>query len=176
MNKEQQIKDIKKCIGKGFSDLICGAENFEVIYECIQDGAVALYNAGYRKTFTSDLASDTQKAYKDGYEKGIKDEEEKRNRLLDTLYGSWDENSRLKNEIIKKDEILQKNIDTAIDTHKRYICNIDEQRKQAVKEFAEKLQKELPCRDYTFNGITFSMILTSSMKYVIDKLLKEYEK
>lgn len=42
MDKEQQIKDIKKCIGKGFSDLICGAEDFEVIYECIQDGAVIL--------------------------------------------------------------------------------------------------------------------------------------
>ena len=26
------------------------------------------------------------------------------------------------------------------------------------------------------NGNTYSMILTSSMKYVIDKLLKEYEK
>lgn len=49
------------------------------------------------------------------------------------------------------------------------------EKKNAVKEFAEKLQKELPCRDYTFNGITVSMILTSSMKYVIDKLLKEYE-
>lgn len=48
MNKEQQIKDIKKCIGEGFSDLICGAEDFEVIYKCIQDGAEALYNAGYR--------------------------------------------------------------------------------------------------------------------------------
>lgn len=55
------------------------------------------------------------------------------------------------------------------------MCNIDEQRKQAVKEFVDKLQKELPCRDYTFNGNTYSMILTSSMKYVIDKLLKEYE-
>lgn len=33
--------------------------------------AEALYNAGYRKTFTSDLASDTQKAYKDGYKKGF---------------------------------------------------------------------------------------------------------
>lgn len=48
-------------------------------------------------------------------------------------------------------------------------------RERAVKEFAEKLQKELPCRDYTFNGIIYSMILASSMKYVIDKLLKEYE-
>ena len=54
MNKEQQIKDIKKCIGKGFSDLICGAEDFEVIYECIQDGAEALYNAGYRNQKKSD--------------------------------------------------------------------------------------------------------------------------
>lgn len=43
-----------------------------------------------------------------------------------------------------------------------------------VKEFAEKLQRELPCRDYTFNGDTYSMVLTSSIKYVIDKLLKEY--
>lgn len=47
--------------------------------------------------------------------------------------------------------------------------------KTLVKEFAEKLQRELPCRDYTFNGDTYSMVLTSSIKYVIDKLLKEYE-
>ena len=32
--------------------------------------AEALYNAGYRKTFTSDLASDTQNAFKDGYIRG----------------------------------------------------------------------------------------------------------
>lgn len=38
-----------------------------------QEIAEALYNAGYRKTFTSDLASDTQKAYKEGYEKGIEE-------------------------------------------------------------------------------------------------------
>ena len=47
--------------------------------------------------------------------------------------------------------------------------------RRAVEGFAQKIQKELPCRDYTFNGNTYSMILTSSMKYVIDKLLKEYE-
>ena len=32
--------------------------------------AEALYNAGYCKTFTSDIASDTQKAFKEGYKKG----------------------------------------------------------------------------------------------------------
>ena len=54
-------------------------------------------------------------------------------------------------------------------------AELKEYKRQAVKDFAEKLQKELPCRDYTFNGNTYSMILTSSVKYVIDKLLKEYE-
>ena len=49
-------------------------------------------------------------------------------------------------------------------------------RKKAIEEFAGKLQKELPCRDYTFNGTTYSMVLSSNIKYVIDKLLKEYEK
>ncbi|HAQ29238.1 MAG TPA: hypothetical protein DCQ76_05905, partial [Ruminococcaceae bacterium] len=49
-------------------------------------------------------------------------------------------------------------------------------RKKAIEEFAKKLQKELPCRDYTFNGITYSMVLTSNIKYVIDKLLKEIER
>ena len=34
-----------------------------------QQIAETLYNAGYRKTFTSDFASDTQKAFKEGYEK-----------------------------------------------------------------------------------------------------------
>lgn len=48
MDKEQQIKDIKKCIVKSFSGLICSAEDFEAVYECLQDGAEALYNAGYR--------------------------------------------------------------------------------------------------------------------------------
>lgn len=32
-----------------------------------------LYNAGYRKTFTSEFASDTQKAFKEGYQKGKED-------------------------------------------------------------------------------------------------------
>ena len=168
MNKEQQIVEFQNDI---IDNLFDGGT-----YKL----AEALYNAGYRKTFTSDFASDTQKVYKDGYEKGIKDEEEKRNRLLDALYGSWDENSRLKNEIIKKDEILQKNIDTAIDIHKRHIkemnamCNIDEQRKQAVKEFADKLKKKVHNYYPSIDSYCTSkhVILVKD----IDELLKEYEK
>ena len=33
--------------------------------------AMKLYEDGYRKTFTSDLASDTQKTFKEGYIKGV---------------------------------------------------------------------------------------------------------
>lgn len=84
--------------------------------------------------------------------------------------------------LLKKDDKVEINAEGFKDCEvknekvKQNMKNILEiEKKNAVKEFAEKLQKELPCRDYTFNGITVSMILTSSMKYVIDKLLKEYE-
>lgn len=55
MNKEQQIVEFQKDI---INNLFNGGT-----YKL----AEALYNAGYRKTFTSDLASDTQKAFKEGY-------------------------------------------------------------------------------------------------------------
>lgn len=61
MNKEQQIVEFQK----------------DILHNLFNGGtyklAESLYNAGYRKTFTSDLASDTQKAYKEGYEKGFLD-------------------------------------------------------------------------------------------------------
>ena len=56
----------------------------------------------------------------------------------------------------------------SIDTVKEMnaMCNIDEQRKQAVKEFAEKLKakavQEAEAEDYVC--------------YIVDRLLKEYEK
>ena len=56
MNKQEQIKEMKKIIG-----------NVKPFY--VETIVEALYNAGYRKTFTSDLASDTQKAFKEGYKK-----------------------------------------------------------------------------------------------------------
>nr|DAJ86952.1 MAG TPA: hypothetical protein [Caudoviricetes sp.] len=166
MNKEQQIEEIEQFI----YDYVDSKQTEKVylfssrVIEFVKVAkpfthnkgiAEALYNAGYRKTFTSDLASDTQKAYKEGYIKGIEDREAENERLT----------KRLKQVLLSIDTVKEMNA----------MCNIDEQRKQAVKEFAEKLQKELPCQDYTFNGTTYSMVLTSNIKYVIDKLLKEYE-
>ncbi len=65
MNKEQQIEEFQNDI---IDNLFDGGT-----YKL----AESLYNAGYRKTFTSDFASDTQKAYKEGYEKGIEETVEK---------------------------------------------------------------------------------------------------
>lgn len=86
MNKEQQIVEFQNDI---IDNLFDGGT-----YKL----AESLYNAGYRKTFTSDLASDTQKAFKEGYIKGsidrmnecnnTKDEvrKETAKEILDMLY------------------------------------------------------------------------------------------
>ena len=59
MTRQEQIEEMAKIVD----------EMYNVYTTTADDIAEGLYNAGYRKTFTSDLASDTQKAYKDGYEK-----------------------------------------------------------------------------------------------------------
>ena len=60
MTKQEQIEEISKIVD----------EMYNVYTTTADDIAEGLYNAGYRKTFTSDLISDTQKAFKEGYEKG----------------------------------------------------------------------------------------------------------
>ena len=113
-----------------------------------QEIAEALYNAGYRK-----LPEDSVVLSREEHEI-----------LVKTAQG------KIGN--MKATDLLKACISSGFMVE---AVSTKEQVKQAVKEFAEKLQKELPCRDYTFNGNTYSMILTSSVKYVIDKLLKEYK-
>lgn len=69
MNKEQQIVEFQNDI----IDNLFNGGTYKL--------AESLYNAGYRKTFTSDFASDTQKAYKEGYIKGIEETEAEMERL-----------------------------------------------------------------------------------------------
>ena len=59
MNKEEQIEEMAKIVD----------EMYNVYTTTADDIAEGIYNVGYRKTFTSDIASDTQKAFKEGYEK-----------------------------------------------------------------------------------------------------------
>ena len=63
MTKQEQIEEMAKIVD----------EMYNVYTTTADDIADGLYNAGYRKTFTGDLASDTQKAFKEGYEKARKE-------------------------------------------------------------------------------------------------------
>lgn len=146
-----------------------------------QEIAEALYNAGYRKTFTSDLASDTQKAYKEGYIKGNEETEAEieilkiQNKNLGIAFDRLEaENERLTERL--------KQVLLSIDTVKEMnaMCNIDDHRKQAVKEFADKV------KEYINNKVIEDFDDSESVKYYtidldefeieIDELLKEYEK
>lgn len=80
MNKEQKIEELAKDINntwfvKSNGD-ICGT-NVKLKKNDIKMIAHQLVLEGYRKTFTSDFASDTQKAYKEGYIKSIEETVEK---------------------------------------------------------------------------------------------------
>ena len=71
MNREEQIAEMAKIICGRVEDDICIIDRTSCDSCCNwARQAEKIYNAGYRKTFTSDLASDTQKAFKEGYEKG----------------------------------------------------------------------------------------------------------
>ena len=74
MNREDTIKDIAQYVcGACELDMTCKRDYGEFTYTCCDNAlspAVKIYEAGYRKTFTSDIASDTQNAFKEGYEKG----------------------------------------------------------------------------------------------------------
>lgn len=78
MTKQEQVKEILEVIKHcgDYTNRDCAECDYRLYGECKnqkQCEAEALYNAGYRKTFTSDIASDTQKAFKEGYEKARKE-------------------------------------------------------------------------------------------------------
>ena len=154
MNKEQQIKEMAVigCVRNPQAKTAeeCGKCDFRQGMCNAYRHAENLYNAGYRKTFTSDLASDTQKAYKEGYIKGIEDREAENERLTE----------RLKQVLLSIDTVKEMNA----------MCNIDEQRKQAVKEFAEWIKDNIT--DIPFcNQKAYNIFCD-----MVNEKLKEYEK
>ena len=154
MGREEQIEEIaekmQKCCEKN------GLLNFKWFAE-------AIYNAGYRKTFTSDFASDTQKAYKEGYIKGNEETEAEIERLKadNEALTMWNNASA---------ETIQK----LSETNKRFASNmksvLEIEKKNAVKEFAEKLKVK-----YGKSCSEYYPILIEITSDDIDELLKEYE-
>lgn len=119
MNKEQQIEEIEQFIYDYVDSkqtekvYLCSSHVNELAKPFVHNKGIAeaLYNAGYRKTFTSD----TQKAYKEGYIKGIEETEAEMERLKAQL-----------SEFEKPVTQFVKDRET-----------------QAVKEFAEELKKKV---------------------------------
>lgn len=109
---------------------------------------------------------------KEGYEKGIEKTNAEieilkiQNKNLEIAFDRLEaENERLTERL--------KQVLLSIDTVKEMntMCNIDEQRKQAVKEFAEKLKKRSYCDNNFMDGKWHRYVFVDE----IDELLKEYE-
>lgn len=141
MNREEQIAEIAKIID----------EMYWVYDTTAGDIAEGLYNAGYRKTFTSDLANDTQKAYKEGYEKA---------------------QSELKTEIERLRTTLRQcntELNSALESLKSQCREIGELKakvKQTKIDVLTELKKKTYVNDYCREVVEIEKI---------DELLKEYE-
>lgn len=162
MNKEQQIEEFQNDI---IDNLFDGGT-----YKL----AKALYNAGYRKTFTSDFASDTQKVYKEGYIKGIEETEAEIEILKIQNKNRGYQPLPITPKPAPPKGLTPSPKSISIDTVKEMnaMCNIDEQRKQAVKEFAERVKAHAEqCYDWAV-----AKIVSAEVDNVLDVLLKEYEK
>nr|DAU13453.1 MAG TPA: hypothetical protein [Caudoviricetes sp.] len=153
MNKQQQIEETERWLCR-----ICS--HYETCNNSCKkrkDFAEALYNAGYRKVSSSEAE------LQDLNIKYYNEAKDLRRQLADTEV----ENKRLS---AKLGQIL-----LSIDTVKEMnaMCNIDEQRKQAVKEFAKKLKKKVHNYYPSIDSYCTSrhVILVKD----IDELLKEYE-
>lgn len=162
MNKEQIKDEIILTVKKAIAD---NAEIYDEDYisadsndtdHMAEQVAENLYNAGYRKTFTSDLASDTQKAYKEGYIKGIEERKAENERLTE----------RLKQVLLSIDTVKEMNA----------MCNINEQRKQAVKEFAEMLIEDFIKSADNQELSTVKGVLKNVCPAKVNKIKKRFEK
>ena len=142
MNREEQIAEIAKIID----------EMYWVYDTTAGDIAEGLYNAGYRKTFTSDLANDTQKAYKERYEKAQSE--------LKT------EIERLKAENEELTKVVSSKVYDLIDNAKE-IANARETWEQQTKiDVLTELKGKSYVNDYCREVVEIEEI---------DELLKEYE-
>lgn len=122
-----------------------------------QEIAEALYNAGYRKV------SDSEAELQELNIKYYNEAKDLRRQLADTEA----ENKRLTEEL--------RQVLLSIDTVKEMntMCNIDEQRKQAVKEFAEKLK--MKTHNYSPSIDSYCISKKAVLVSEIDELLKEYD-
>lgn len=167
MTKQEQIEEMAKIVD----------EMYNVYTTTADDIADGLYNAGYRNTFTSDLANDTQKAYKEGYEKAQSELKTEIERLRTTLRQCNTElNSALESlksqcreigELKAENETYCKQITQAYDTgYDDGYDSCQDDIKQAKIDVLNKLKAKSYVNDYCREVVEIDKI---------DELLKEYE-
>lgn len=150
MNKEQQVKEMlldipQKIVTYG------GVPAGQHLYcEQRQEIAEALYNAGYRKVADTEAEIEILKIQNKNLEIAFDRLEAENERLTE----------RLKQVLLSIDTVKEMNA----------MCNIDDHRKQAVKEFAQKLKAQSAKFIWKHN------IPECIFNDVIADLLKEYEK
>ena len=142
MTKQEQIEEMTKIVD----------EMYNVYTTTADDIAEGLYNAGYRKTFTNEMVSDTQKAYKEGYEKAQSE--------LKT------EIERLKAENEELTKVVSSKVYDLIDNTKEIAD---------AREAWEKQAKIDVLNELTVKAVSLSAIETYHICNLVDELLKEYE-
>ena len=168
MNREQQIEELTKLIQAKEIRPCDDDVHCEDCYCACKGMAEMIYKAGYRKVPKGSFICS-------GSETNL-DVEVCNNcemQQADELFERDKEIERLKAENKRLSEKLGQ-ILLSIDTVKEMnaMCNIDEQRKQAVKEFAEKVKKCSYCDNVFMDGKWHRYVFVDD----IDKLFKEYEK
>ena len=142
MTKQEQIEEMKKIVD----------EMYNVYTTTADDIAEGLYNAGYRKTFTNEMVSDTQKAYKEGYEKAQSE--------LKT------EIERLKAENEELTKVVSSKVYDLIDNTKEIADAREAWEKQAKIDVLNELKAKSYVNDYCREVVEVEKI---------DELLKGYE-
>lgn len=166
--KEQQIEEIMLTIPQRIVAYNGDPKGQHLYGEQRLQIAEVLYNAGYRKVPKGSFICSGSETNLDvevcnNCEMQQADELFERDKEIERLKA---ENKRLSGKL---GQIL-----LSIDTVKEMnaMCNIDEQRKQAVKEFAEKVKKCSYCDNVFMDGKWHRYVFVDD----IDELLKEYEK
>ena len=180
MNKEQQIEELHDFI---LNNLYKGSTHLlaEKLYNAgyrkvgsdakgnllkIQNLCIEFDEMGYEPTTLCENPEQTAKKWKSDlmYEIGL---------FLDEAMGIKARYNELKAENERLTERL-KQVLLSIDTVKEMnaMCNIDDQRKQAIKEFADKIKAKL---NAIFGKTICSDLDTEDITDIIDELLKEYE-
>ena len=142
MNREQQIEEFQNDI---IDNLFDGGT-----YKL----AEALYNAGYRKV------SDSEAELQELNIKYYNEAKDLRRKLAEVEAEKERLSEKLKQVLLSIDTVKEMNA----------MCNIDEQRKQAVKEFAARMKKDPRINNY---GLEFVALVDIDAE--LKSLLKEYE-